>query len=193
MLITEELLRKGMAQGVGIKSIQARMLGLKYPLQKGWLKGLIGKEITEEKAKIFIELKDYVTKRQRKKAKKKEQRQTKIFKDRFLTIGSNYCSSKSSVGQITRIRTADRKFNRKEIIKIIKNMSYNDFLKTPYWKMISRYEKESAGMKCILCGSSDVLNVHHITYKNHGNEINYLEDLMTVCQKCHKIIHGIKG
>ena len=51
MLITEELLRKGMTQGVGIKSIQARVLGLKYPLQKGWLKGLIGKEITEEKAK----------------------------------------------------------------------------------------------------------------------------------------------
>lgn len=190
MIITEELLRKGMSEGVGIKSVQAKVLGIKYPLKKGWLKELIGKEVTEETIKKYIELKNYVSKKRN--TKRNEQRQTRLFKNRFLTIGSNYCASKTSKGQIARIKNADRKFNRKEIIKTIKSMPYRDFLKTPYWKMIARYEKETAGMKCFLCGSSDILNVHHTTYKNHGNEINHLEDLMTVCRECHKAIHNIK-
>lgn len=37
----------------------------------------------------------------------------------------------------------------------------------------------------------EFLNIHHSTYENHGDEAVHLDDLITVCRSCHKIIHGI--
>ncbi|MCE5329646.1 HNH endonuclease [bacterium] len=34
------------------------------------------------------------------------------------------------------------------------------------------------------------MQVHHLTYKSFGNE--ELEDLVTVCEKCHEKIHNKK-
>jgi hypothetical protein len=45
--------------------------------------------------------------------------------------------------------------------------------------------------KCVVCHIEQNLRVHHMSYKHHGFEHKYLEDLTTVCNCCHKIIHGI--
>ena len=37
------------------------------------------------------------------------------------------------------------------------------------------------------CGSTDNLNVHHLTYRNVGN--GQLKDLITLCRSCHKKAH----
>ena len=69
-------------------------------------------------------------------------------------------------------------------------MDYADFLKTPYWKAIALYVKESAGKKCSMCGATKTLEVHHLTYDNHGDELHHLDDLTCICRKCHENLHS---
>lgn len=78
------------------------------------------------------------------------------------------------------------------LVNKIKSMSYDDFLKTKFWRAISEYMKFRYFYKCRFCGSYIDLVTHHKTYKNHGYE--YLPDVMSsdlivVCDKCHKRIH----
>lgn len=73
--------------------------------------------------------------------------------------------------------------------KEVKKMDYSQFLRTPYWKVISEIVRRKADYKCILCSSSEKLNVHHRTYDNHGDELHNLEDLILLCGKCHEKFH----
>ncbi len=54
MKITEEWIKKNMTKGVGINATQLRLLGLRYPPKNGWLKRLIGKQIDDESARLFV-------------------------------------------------------------------------------------------------------------------------------------------
>jgi hypothetical protein len=58
---------------------------------------------------------------------------------------------------------------------------------TPHWESVrsSRFEHDS--MMCVLCGDSDELQCHHVTYQNIFRE--QLSDLLTVCSDCHRKIH----
>ena len=97
-----------------------------------------------------------------------------------------------SISQIKEtIVNGDNKDNE-EIANYIKNMSYSDFLKTPYWKAISAYKKYTVNYKCALCGNNHNLATHHSTYKNHGREHlrNVIDnDLIVLCQDCHSKFH----
>lgn len=53
MIITESWLRDNMNGGIGVTARQLRALGLSWPPQKGWLKGILGKEITEKQKTAF--------------------------------------------------------------------------------------------------------------------------------------------
>ena len=44
--------------------------------------------------------------------------------------------------------------------------------------------------KCKMCGSESMLNVHHLSYENMGNE-DIENDLVTLCYSCHQCIHII--
>ena len=81
-------------------------------------------------------------------------------------------------------------FPTEEVKSRIQNMDYQDFLKTPYWKAIALYVKESAGKKCSMCGATKTLEVHHLTYDNHGDELHHLDDLTCICRKCHENLHS---
>jgi 5-methylcytosine-specific restriction endonuclease McrA len=85
--------------------------------------------------------------------------------------------------------------NEDDIVRHITEMSYDDFLRTPYWKAISDYVKYKFNCVCRLCKNTNNLNVHHKIYDNHGYEhrIAVIEtDLTVLCRDCHKKIHGIK-
>lgn len=69
----------------------------------------------------------------------------------------------------------------------MKNKDYNNYLKTKHWKQKRQKVLKSAKYKCQLCSSKEKLNVHHNTYKNIGNEKK--EDLIVLCEKCHKKFH----
>lgn len=66
-------------------------------------------------------------------------------------------------------------------------MEYDDYLNTPWWRKIRRKRIEHDDMKCHDCGASMPLTVHHLTYDNLGCEP--LDDLVTLCQRCHKRRH----
>lgn len=67
---------------------------------------------------------------------------------------------------------------------------YQEYLKSPEWAAKRLMAFRTWGTTCQLCESSKNLQVHHRTYKNIFKEL--MEDLMIVCEACHKKIHGIK-
>ena len=74
----------------------------------------------------------------------------------------------------------------------LKRLPYPEFLKTRYWKTVSKYVKYMAGKKCIVCDSNKKLRTHHKRYDNKGYEyIHWANDLICICNICHKKIHGI--
>jgi 5-methylcytosine-specific restriction endonuclease McrA len=70
--------------------------------------------------------------------------------------------------------------------------TYQKFLNSPYWKMVRKEVLQRDKKMCTKCGSTADLQVHHLTYVNHGNEMYHLEDLVTLCEICHKKEHNIK-
>jgi len=74
-------------------------------------------------------------------------------------------------------------------LKKLKEMPYEDYLKTMHWKIIKYFITFRANYECQLCRTSkDIINVHHNTYNNRGEE--KFEDLIVLCQKCHKKFHN---
>lgn len=73
--------------------------------------------------------------------------------------------------------------------KELGGLLYRDYLQTPEWREKSRLVREFYHNRCALCNSSKNLNVHHRTYWNRGNELP--EDLILLCNECHKKFHGI--
>ena len=64
--------------------------------------------------------------------------------------------------------------------------NYNEFLKTDEWKQIAQMVKERDGYKCVICGSTENLNAHHIGYD--GDRMNE-NDIVTLCNRCHECLH----
>lgn len=64
---------------------------------------------------------------------------------------------------------------------------YNEYLKSPAWKLLRQDVFDRDGGRCTKCGCKpsrgNWLEAHHTTYVNFGNEP--LEDLLTLCRKCH--------
>ena len=81
-----------------------------------------------------------------------------------------------------------RHFHPSEAL-LLKKLPYKDFLNTIYWSIVRDYVVSKRGGKCGVCGNDQNLNVHHKTYKNHGLEHAYLEDLMLLCKICHAKFH----
>jgi 5-methylcytosine-specific restriction endonuclease McrA len=68
---------------------------------------------------------------------------------------------------------------------------YKTFLSSKYWQKVKLLVLKRDGNKCTKCNSKTDLLPHHLTYKNHFNELNHLEDLITLCSHCHKSEHHI--
>ena len=68
--------------------------------------------------------------------------------------------------------------------------NYNEFLKTEEWNQIAQMVKDRDGHKCVICGSTENLNAHHIGYDGDCLDEN---DIVTLCNRCHECLHdGIK-
>ena len=76
------------------------------------------------------------------------------------------------------------------IRRYIRGMEYGLFLKTIYWRAVALTVKEQSGFRCAACGrKTRVLQVHHLIYDNHGDELHHTEDLVCLCENCHKKAH----
>lgn len=66
---------------------------------------------------------------------------------------------------------------------------YHEYLKSAEWGQIRADLFLLRGRKCERCQSSKKLQVHHLTYKNFGQEEP--TDLEILCDVCHKGEHKI--
>ena len=73
-------------------------------------------------------------------------------------------------------------------------MTYPEYLQTNYWHMVVCEKKYSVGEICQICGIEKKLQVHHNKYDHRGQEHLFLnEDLVCLCDFCHKKFHDIGG
>lgn len=68
-------------------------------------------------------------------------------------------------------------------------MNYDQYLKTPLWRIISNKVKYNAHFKCERCGSPNNLETHHNSYEFKGVEFLKFEDLSCLCHSCHQQLH----
>jgi hypothetical protein len=74
---------------------------------------------------------------------------------------------------------------------IVNDFSYQDYIQSPAWEKLRKKAFSRANGKCELCGEK-AENVHHVQYPKHFKD-DCLENLVAVCQKCHRLCHGIRG
>lgn len=64
---------------------------------------------------------------------------------------------------------------------------YRDYLRTQHWRHRRKLALKQANYRCELCGATEELCVHHLSYERLWAELD--EDLAVVCTKCHERIH----
>lgn len=69
-------------------------------------------------------------------------------------------------------------------------MKYSDYLLDPRWLALREIIKARDLYKCVVCDSKRNLNVHHKRYCGKPWESPH-QDLITLCNDCHKKFHGI--
>lgn len=82
------------------------------------------------------------------------------------------------------LKTLREQYHGNETIK------HSDYINSVAWQETRQKIFRRDGFRCVMCGQSMNLNVHHITYENLGAEES--SDLVTLCQKCHAKVHGEK-
>lgn len=75
-----------------------------------------------------------------------------------------------------------------------RKVNYYEYIQSKEWRVIADEAKNKAGRRCQVCNCSEheiVLNVHHRTYENLGNESP--EDLIVLCSRCHFVFENLLG
>lgn len=68
-----------------------------------------------------------------------------------------------------------------------KRTAYDEHLRSKQWFAFKAGIIKARGFRCEICGSQKDLELHHLNYKNFGNE--QAEDVMLLCKLCHKKAH----
>ena len=128
------------------------------------------------------------------------------YDDTFLFSGNvarclDWLNSKMRCGDIDSLKTSYKEVDRsvykkpkkeikkKEKVKKDIRVDYLKFLTTPYWQEVRAMVLNRDGCKCVVCGVKTGLQIHHTSYKHHFHEMEYLNDLVTLCGGCHKEEH----
>lgn len=71
--------------------------------------------------------------------------------------------------------------------------SYKEQLNDERWKAFREFVFFVRGRRCEVCGETKRLQVHHLRYKKNTKAWEYTcNDVIVVCDQCHRKIHGIK-
>ena len=68
--------------------------------------------------------------------------------------------------------------------------TYREYFKSKAWQRKRSKVIFRDGAQCRACGSRENLEVHHLTYARFTEE--WLGDLVTLCESCHKAVHKAK-
>lgn len=86
-----------------------------------------------------------------------------------------------------RVEPKDKKNATKEVHL---STQYLTYITSPAWRKKRTEALAHHGKKCSKCPMKTHLQVHHLSYKNLGNEP--MEDLCILCKGCHQKEHGRK-
>ena len=64
---------------------------------------------------------------------------------------------------------------------------YDAYLNSPHWQQKRQESLAHYGAKCMVCSSTERLQVHHRHYLHIGRE--QTKDLLVLCGACHSLIH----
>lgn len=68
---------------------------------------------------------------------------------------------------------------------------YAEFLRSDFWWNLRREAIDIANRRCSRCPSTRFLQAHHTLYRPDWYQTQ-LEDLIVLCEPCHRKEHGIK-
>lgn len=57
--------------------------------------------------------------------------------------------------------------------------------KSALWRKMSALARRRDGNRCVRCGSRSKLSVHHLTSIRDGGDPFALDNLVTLCSRCH--------
>lgn len=73
------------------------------------------------------------------------------------------------------------------------NIGEDDYMRlSATWKALREDRLKYDNYKCQKCGKAYNLQVHHIRYPEVWGE-ETIDDLITLCDECHKKVHNIGG
>lgn len=173
VVITKEKFKLifGTQQGVPTRS-QAGVVGIPYPLQKGWTKNFIGSSISDDQYNKLIKLRDD---RIAFKAGKRIQQQP---------------IKKPKKKQVRKTPKVDDLYHKPNTVFIKNPGRGNKKYYAPEWMELRDKALDRDGHKCINCGATRKLNVHHLCYIK-GKKVWEvpLWYLVTLCETCHAKEH----
>ena len=83
-------------------------------------------------------------------------------------------------------RGTKTRMNEKDEQKRVKtSIEYEAFLQSPEWKKIRTQRLNKDHHRCVVCGSKELLQVHHLNYRL----ITDVDMLVTLCKACHQRWH----
>ena len=65
---------------------------------------------------------------------------------------------------------------------------YKAYLKSRHWQRVRKRTLKRYGYKCMLCGKTNNLQVHHNNYKCLKHE--RYTDVIPLCSECHRKFHN---
>ncbi len=71
-----------------------------------------------------------------------------------------------------------------------RKLEYQDYLLSEHWHELRLVVLKRDGFKCVRCPSVKLLQVHHKLYRAKFED-SLPEDLITLCEPCHKAEHGL--
>lgn len=78
--------------------------------------------------------------------------------------------------------------DQKRAEKVKSSKEYGEYIKSNEWQETRQRIFKRDNFRCVKCGASKNLQVHHITYENLGVEKD--ADLVTLCESCHNGTHN---
>lgn len=163
VVLTEAIMNRGKSSNGGWNTEQIRALGV--TMQKGWMKRLIGRYVSEKQVEKFISLKD-----------------NHLIRKEVKRINSQPKNVEIKQPQIT----------APSFVHVSHKLTWEQQYQHPNWQKLRLYVLEKHNYTCAECGSQhNTLQVHHMKYVT-GKFIWEvpLYSLVALCEICHSKEHG---
>lgn len=97
------------------------------------------------------------------------------------------CSECGASGETRQAGRAARRASAKADMRPGR-VNYLSYMDSAAWRKKREERIAIDGGRCMDCGASGRLHVHHLSYRRLGYEL--MGDLVTVCHSCHETRHG---